>query len=273
MTGLGKDVPIVDASKPSAARIFDYWRGGTVNLAVDRAAGRKIEEIYPQVGDLVRSSVRFSAAVTAYAAANGYRRFLDLGSGIPDMPGIHEIARDIEPGARTGYVDHDEVAYEYAQTIARTSSGVSALLADISRPEVILASPALAPVLDGEPVMVLLASVLPFFGPDQARAIVAGYRDGVPSGSLIAISCVRNDDPASWEKIRSAYTAAAGWNHEVGDIFSFFAGLDLAEPGITVAETWRGGWPAVPRHEQDRGSAYVLAGAGRTALGLTPLTA
>ncbi|MFR9723189.1 SAM-dependent methyltransferase [Streptomyces sp. MS19] len=43
------------------------------------------------------------------AAGHGSRQWLDIGTGIPTPPNLHEVARSVAPGARVVYVDDDRV--------------------------------------------------------------------------------------------------------------------------------------------------------------------
>jgi hypothetical protein len=46
-------------------------------------------------------------AVAYLAAEAGMRQFLDIGTGIPTSPNLHEVAQDIAPAARVVYADND----------------------------------------------------------------------------------------------------------------------------------------------------------------------
>ena len=41
------------------------------------------------------------------AAERGLRQFLDVGTGIPTQPNLHEIVQEVAPDARIVYVDND----------------------------------------------------------------------------------------------------------------------------------------------------------------------
>jgi hypothetical protein len=45
-------------------------------------------------------------------AEAGIRQFIDLGTGFPTSPSVHEAARQADPSARVVYVDHDPVVHE-----------------------------------------------------------------------------------------------------------------------------------------------------------------
>ena len=45
--------------------------------------------------------------VAVLARELGVRQFLDIGTGLPTSPNVHEVAQEIAPQARVVYVDND----------------------------------------------------------------------------------------------------------------------------------------------------------------------
>src|SRR3954453_13321320 len=87
----------VDTEKPSAARMYDWYLGGTQNWAVDREFGKQVLELFPQVKELSRQNRQFLGGAVRAALDAGIRQFLDLGSGVPTVGNVHEIVRDHLP--------------------------------------------------------------------------------------------------------------------------------------------------------------------------------
>jgi hypothetical protein len=54
--------PKIDTSVPHSARIWNYWLGGKDNYPVDREAGDKYRELYPQIADTARAARYFMPA-------------------------------------------------------------------------------------------------------------------------------------------------------------------------------------------------------------------
>ena len=73
----------IDPNRPSAARIYDYFLGGTHNFAADRAVGDRALELVPNIPRIAQANRRFLRRAVRVAATSGVRQFLDLGSGIP----------------------------------------------------------------------------------------------------------------------------------------------------------------------------------------------
>src|SRR5215467_12760579 len=91
----------VDPTRPSIARIYDYWLGGTHNLAADRELGRRMETLDPQIPAACRANRAFlGRAVRFLAQQAGIRQFLDIGSGMPTAGNVHEVAQQVAPDAR-----------------------------------------------------------------------------------------------------------------------------------------------------------------------------
>jgi SAM-dependent methyltransferase len=251
-----------DPSKPSIARVYDYWLGGKENFAADREMAARLAAMYPPWVQACKDNRAFLSRAVAWAAGLGIGQFLDLGAGLPTVQNTHEAARAVIAGARVAYVDIDPVAAAHAGALLATTDGVVAAQADLADPDAVLADPAVASVIDpGEPACVILAMVLHFWSAPDARRVAAGYAARMAPGSVLVISSGRNDDAAMFERVRRMYTAATLHNHTRDEIASFFAGLDLVPPGVVPAHAWRGGMPSVPPGPP--GAAYVLAGAGR----------
>ena len=47
----------------------------------------------------------------------GIRQFIDIGSGLPSSPNVHEVAQAGETGARVVYVDNDPVVSVHAEAL------------------------------------------------------------------------------------------------------------------------------------------------------------
>ncbi|HEX4221531.1 MAG TPA: SAM-dependent methyltransferase, partial [Pseudonocardiaceae bacterium] len=173
---------------PSVARVYDWYLGGANNFAVDREFGRQVEEALPSVKALAAANRAFLHRAVRYLADQGIRQFLDLGSGIPTVGNVHEIAQKVDPGTRVVYVDHEPVAYNYAKDLLRDNEFATVIQADIRDPELVLNHDDTRRLLDfSQPVGLLLISVLPFV-PEDPAPLLARYRQPLVSGSYQAIT-------------------------------------------------------------------------------------
>ena len=101
MTDEGVPVPKIDTSVPHSARIWNYWLGGKENYPVDREAGDRYRETYPQIVGVARAGRYFLArSVRFLAGEGGVRQFIDVGTGLPAADNTHEVAQRVAPECR-----------------------------------------------------------------------------------------------------------------------------------------------------------------------------
>src|SRR5215204_5210407 len=130
-----------DPERPSSARIYDYLLGGFHNFDVDRVAAQKITEILPDMPLFMRANRTFLRRVVRFLTDQGIDQFLDLGSGIPTVGNVHEVAQQANPSARVVYVDNEPVAITHSRTILQDNPKATVIQADIRQPDVILSHP------------------------------------------------------------------------------------------------------------------------------------
>ncbi len=243
-----------DTTRPHSARRYDYWLGGKDNFAADRASGDRIAAAFPTIRTSAVENRRFMRRVVAFLAAEaGIRQFLDIGTGIPTSPNVHEVAQGVDPRARVVYVDNDPMVVVHAQALmSSTPQGATAYVrADLREPETILASRALADTLDlTQPVALLLVAVLHFI-PDEADpyGLVGRLVGALPAGSFLAVSHATFDPlpPETRQRMVALTGPDAGngvFQPRSGDeVGLFFDGLRLVDPGLVPIVQWR------PDHE------------------------
>jgi SAM-dependent methyltransferase len=234
----------LDLEQPSAARIYDYLLGGFHNFDVDRAAARKITGLLPDMPLYMRTNRTFLRRIVRFLTDQGIDQFLDLGSGIPTVGNVHEIAQQENPSARVVYVDNEPVAVTHSKTILEDNPKATVIQADIRQPDVILNHPETQRLLDfNKPTAVLLLSVLLFVTDEEAYRVVRSMREALVSGSYISISHPTDDDtpPDEGEQAKKLY-AAMGTPVRVrsyNEVEKFFEGLELLEPGLVYVPLWR----------------------------------
>lgn len=232
-------------SIPSAARMYDYYLGGHHNLAIDREAAERAVAIYPEFPLIMQANRAFLRRAVVYLAEQGIARFLDVGSGIPTVGNVHQIAHQINPAARVVYVDVDPVAVAHSGAMLEGDPFSTIIEGDLRLPETILQHPAVRDLLGAEePVALILAFVLHFVIDDtQARAVVARYRDALPRDSYLVISHGTAERmPADvFEQLVRLYrsTSQPVRIRTRAEIERFFDGVQLVEPGLTYVPLWR----------------------------------
>lgn len=232
---------------PHSARMYDYFLGGRTNYRPDREAAEEVATVFPGVFLSAEENRDFMHRATrVLARSHGIRQWLDIGTGIPTSPNLHEVAQEIADDARVVYIDYDPIVLNYARALLRsTPAGCTAYIqADATDTDSILSDPTLADALDlTRPVALSLNALLHFIPDDRdPYGIVSRLMAALPSGSALAIShCTGDFAPEMWEEVVGVYRSAGtrGQVRTREEVARFFDGLDLIEPGIAVAHRWR----------------------------------
>ncbi|MFI1926393.1 MULTISPECIES: SAM-dependent methyltransferase [unclassified Streptomyces] len=233
----------IDTSKPHPARMYDWYLGGKDNYPVDEAMGRQMLALDPRVPVMARVNRAFMHRSTRWLATNGVRQFLDVGTGIPTEPNLHQVAQQIAPDARVVYCDNDPIVLAHAAALLRsTSEGVTEYLqADVRDPDAIIAGA--GKILDlGRPVALSLVALLHFVSDeDGAHELVDRLLAALPSGSYLMMTHATADfspeeSAAATAKLKAAGVTLALRSRE--EFTRFFDGLDLVEPGVAVVPEW-----------------------------------
>jgi SAM-dependent methyltransferase len=255
------------AEGPSIARIYDYLLGGSHNFPADLEAATAFLARWPDARETMRANRAFLGRAVRYLAGPaGIRQFLDIGSGIPTMGNVHEIAQQTAPDARVVYVDNEEVAVLHSRAILARSQNATAIQADLRRPAEMLGSPQLLGLLDlSQPVALLLVAVLHFFpDSDQPAALVAELRDALAPGSCVVISHGTTDGQATHVAAAMGHynqTTAPFQPRTRAEVLTFFEGLEMVDPGLVPVPLWRPDPPAGRADPSVQIAAY--GGAGR----------
>ena len=240
--------PEIDTSKPHSARIYDYYLGGKDNFAADRETAIKAMKAWPPIRMAARENRAFLGRAVRYLAEEaGIIQFLDLGSGLPGVGNVHEIAQDVTRTARVVYVDNDPIVLAHGRALLNSTPEGKAVYieADIREPEKILAHPVTRDTLDfSKPVALIFIGVLHFFlADDEVRRIVEPLIDAVPSGSYVAAAHVTSEfSRAATTEAGNVYTrSGVGIIGRDADVFAdlVFNGLTLVPPGVVVVSEWR----------------------------------
>ena len=229
---------------PSTARIYDYLLGGKDNYPADRAAAAEIAQALPNVHTAFRWNRAFLGRAVRYLVSEqGIRQFIDVGTGLPTVGNVHEVAQDAAPGTRVVYVDNDPVVLAHGRHLLHGLSGTTILEHDLRRPEDILADPELRALIDfDEPVAVLLVAILHFIpDADDPAGVISKLLEPFPSGSYLVISHGTADAVPGVNDAAAVYRQSTSSAHVRSreHIQSLIDGLDLVEPGIVWLPEWR----------------------------------
>ncbi|MGR4847509.1 SAM-dependent methyltransferase [Streptomyces sp. LARHCF252] len=243
MTDAGRSADDIDTGKPHSARMYDYFLGGKDNYPVDAAAAEQVTSLFPAVSTMARTNRSFMHRASRLLAERGLRQFLDIGTGIPTEPNLHQIVQGVAPEARVVYADNDPIVLRHAEALLHsTREGKTAYVAgDVREPGKIIA--AARETLDfSRPVALSLVALLHLVADeDEPRRIVRELLEPLASGSCLTLSHATGDfDPETWERVVEVYRkgGTAAQVRSLGEFSEFFTGLDLVDPGVVLAARW-----------------------------------
>jgi O-methyltransferase involved in polyketide biosynthesis len=246
----GRTLPGIGTSTANAARMWNYWIGGTDNFRVDREAGDRVLEAMPALPLVARTLRRFLITTVDELTAAGVRQFLDIGSGLPTADNTHEVAQRAAPESRIVYVDHDPIVISQARSLLTSSAAgkTDYFQADLRNWPAISAGA--QQTLDfSQPVAVLLIAVLHFIldAEDPHRLISRMMADLAPGSYLVighAASDVGADTAAAMARSFNATSSLTITPRDRGTVARFFDGMEMTGPGLVPLAQWWGSSPA-----------------------------
>ncbi|MFD8609616.1 SAM-dependent methyltransferase [Streptomyces sp. NPDC059631] len=233
----------IDTSRPHPARMYDYYLGGKDSYPVDEEAAKKVISFLPAIQTAARANRAFMRRAARFLADRGVRQFLDIGTGIPTEPNLHQVVQAVHPQSRIVYVDNDPVVLRHAEALLRsTPQGATKYIeADVREPGKILDET--KEILDFEkPVALSLVALLHFVSDEyKPYDLVHELLTALPSGSFLTLSHVTGDfDAAAWDRAVQIYRASGvpAQVRSQAEFARFFTGLDLIDPGVQVVTDW-----------------------------------
>ncbi|WP_369207539.1 SAM-dependent methyltransferase [Streptomyces sp. PU-14G] len=244
MSGAGHTAP-KPGTKPHTARLYDYFLGGKTHYAVDREAAIPALNKNPHAMVAARQNREFMHRAALYAVKElGIRQFLDIGTGIPTVPNLHQVVQEVAPESRIVYSDNDPIVLAHARALmSSTSEGATDYIeADVRDPGTILDHARKTLDFDS-PISLSVVALLHFITDDDdpyglVRQLVAPLAPG--SALILSHGALDLDDgrmAALAEHYRQAVTPTQFRTKE--ETAAFFEGLDLVAPGIAPTCAWR----------------------------------
>ena len=231
---------------PHSARVYDYLLGGKDNFAADREAAAHITGVWPNLPTSMRANRNFMTRVAHYLAARqGIRQFLDIGTGLPTSPNLHEVVQAVAPESRVVYVDNDPIVLVHARALLTSSpeGRTTYIDASLRDPDSIIKAPQLAQTLDlSQPVAVCLLAIMHYVVDEQeAHDIIDRLMGPMPSGSALALSTATADSNPEEVGRGIAMYNARGITSKVrtkAEVTALFDGLGLVSPGVPLVHQW-----------------------------------
>jgi hypothetical protein len=233
-----------DEDRPNPARMYDYALGGSANFQADRDAAEEVLKRDPEGRVHARANRAFLRRVVRELVARGVRQFIDLGSGVPTVGHVHEIAQRADPDARVLYVDNEPVANAYGRQVLAGVPGTAAQLIDLRDVGRVLDHPDTRRLIDlDQPVAVLMFAVLHFLLDDrEVVELIAAYRRRTAPGSYLAMSHACRPSDAEARAIEELYRTGTSMPFRyrtAAEVAELFAGYELLEPGVVPISDWR----------------------------------
>jgi S-adenosyl methyltransferase len=267
MSELAGVPPGVDPTKPSPARLYDYFLGGTNNFPADQRAAEYLRSHIPDLADGLWANRGFHGRAAVWMARHGIRQFLDIGSGLPTQNNTHESVQKLAPQARVVYVDNDPMVAAHAGTLLAPGGTTTVILADLRDPDALLSHPDLTALIDfAEPAGVLMTDVMHFLPDgDDPWNLVARYMAAMAPGSYLALSHGTEENLPPRQS-QAAHATANVYPRSRAEVARFFDGLELLPPydGAKPAVTYAGVWGAEdPEAADTDGSRFFYCGVAR----------
>ncbi|MFF5721396.1 SAM-dependent methyltransferase [Streptomyces buecherae] len=255
---------IVDLSRPSVARMYDYLLGGTDNYQVDRTACEDLLRLAPSTRELALVNRAFLVRAVRYLARQGVRRFLDHGSGLPTRPNVHDVAQEIDPHSEVVYIDNDPIVVGHGRMMLAEDPDTTAILdADMRHVDEIFESEEVKRLIrDSRPVAALFVSVLHCIpDDDDPWALVNRVAELLPPGSYMVISHLASDDLELSESLtrfmRETTDGQWGRVRSLTEVQRLFERLDVLETdGPVEVSSWLPDSDLAPRQKSTEWIEY-----------------
>ncbi|WP_020673729.1 SAM-dependent methyltransferase [Amycolatopsis nigrescens] len=255
MSETGDPLSAVENSldRPSAARVYDYFIGGTTNYAIDREFGEQVKQLLPKVDEYAVTCRQFLGRAVRYAAGAGVTQFVDIGSGLPTEGNVHEVADEVRPECDTKvvYIDNEPIALAHSTLLLAETADPErhhAIAADLLAPEDLWERVQATELIDfDQPVALVINAVLHFVKDEQdPDGVLEFYRRKLAPGSLLMLCQMTNENPASEQERQALLTLAdyyerttnPGQLRTAAEFSRFFGDWDMVEPGLVYAPAW-----------------------------------
>ncbi|MFB7982615.1 SAM-dependent methyltransferase [Streptomyces vinaceus] len=258
----------IDPTKPSIARVYDAFLGGTDNYEVDREVVRSVQKAAPEAADLAVENRAFLIRVCRFLAGQaGITQYLDCGSGLPTAENTHQVVQRVNPGARIVYVDNDPLVLTHSRALLDGNESAVITAEDIFEPERLLGNALVRSHLDwDQPIALLHMGTLHHYNREDTRTrtdVMRAYVDALPSGSYVAISHFLDPEdefsPTArrMEDLFLHSMMGSGTFSTKAELEELFNGLEMIDPGLVRCADW---WPEGPRLRPLSAAQRCIAG-------------
>ncbi|PTB68601.1 DUF574-domain-containing protein [Trichoderma citrinoviride] len=234
----------IDVSRPSVARMYDFYLGGKNNFESDRAAVAAVKQALPNIFEIAAEGRHFLRRVIRYMCFQGIEQFIDIGSGLPSADNTHQVAQRVNPNARVVYVDIDDAAVIQGRQILNGDPSTAFIQGSVLELEPILNHPETRNLIDfSKPVGVVMMGLLHFFDIPTDRAILKQLHEDLAPGSLVGFShgVLDYQNENAIKEVLDAYarTPTPLIMRTMDDIKKIMEGYLAVEPGLVLMHDWK----------------------------------
>jgi hypothetical protein len=234
---------IVDTSKPSAGRMYDYLLGGSHNFEIDRQAADQMISVLPFITKFARLQ-RWALYDIAriMTREKGFDVIIDFASGLPTSDHIHH---NVPQGTTVIYSDFDPVVVEFSREILKDAPNVYFFENDASRPEELLVRPEVQQILGGRrKVAIGFWGFSCFLTDDEIGHAMHVLYEWAAPGSCLAYNAqgVLNKDDEAVKEVLKLYAqlGAPFYVRTLEQHQALFGGWQLDENGFVPLLEWHG---------------------------------
>ncbi|APR79096.1 Hypothetical protein A7982_04443 [Minicystis rosea] len=173
----------IDINRPQIGRIYDYVLGGTYNYEADRRAAQEMIEVMPAYPRLAWQNRAFLADVGRRWAAEGRRRVLDLGSGLPTQGHFNEHMAS----AKILFTDFDPITVAQSQQLLAYTADMACSQVDLREPDALIEQ-AVGFFGEERALAVGAIGVVYFLADDELRRLMQRLHAFCAPGSVVALS-------------------------------------------------------------------------------------
>ncbi|MEC3978832.1 SAM-dependent methyltransferase [Amycolatopsis sp. H20-H5] len=239
--------------RPSAARVYDYFIGGSTNYAIDRNFAEMVRLRLPLMGDYCLTSRQFLGRAVRQCVGAGITQFVDIGSGLPTAGNVHEVADEVRPDEDTHvlYIDNEPIALAHSTLLLADTADPArhhAIAADFLQPEDLWDRVSASGIIDVDlPIALVINAVMHFVKDDQdPDALLTFYRERLAPGSLLVLSQMTNENPVNEDERQALVdlleyyetTTNHGFLRTKDEFSRFFGGWPMLAPGLVYAPAW-----------------------------------
>ncbi|MFJ1792173.1 SAM-dependent methyltransferase [Kitasatospora griseola] len=231
-----------------SARMYDYYLGGVTNFPADREAAGRALDAFPNARLAAHANRAFMRRATRTMAELGIDQFLDIGTGIPTSPNLHEVAQGVDAAARVVYADNDPIVLTHAEALLEgtTQGRTDYVQGDIRDAGTIL--DAASRTLDlNRPIALSMVAVLHFVADrteQSALDVVEAFTSRLAPGSYLVITHFTADfDPEATARMENVYRSSGTdlQARSQEEVTRLFQGWRLLDPGVVASPRWNPG--------------------------------